>query len=376
MPNQLSDGDLFECTAITVADLAGNILGFSVNPDFTYAATTFLSGATPGVDPLGADPWTALQSAVGYGVLPQSMAAFTAKTKGELYASDFRDYGPTQRDTALQHQMIALKNVGKNYDNMIAWMQKTSQGVMIPLTWFSGFGVAPNGVIPAPYGETSNHCVAAYLDTDNQTVLIKPWLGDTWGRGGYGILTRELFNTIVVDVFAFDPNGSHWWAIVAILLKKFPYLKDYLSAFALTNGDIDITHTDILYPDWNTPHRAYHNTRVLCDNAGFSLKEKNDLSACIYQESRFQIGVEGKINSNGTHDWGLCQFNDGSLHGVPLWIGPGAAFASVQEVLTNPAKCVNVMIAEFKAGHANWWMSHSQGTYIQWLAPNSPMWKL
>lgn len=134
---------------------------------------------------------------------------------------------------------------------------------------------------------------------------------------------------------------------------------------------------DVLYPDWSTQGRAYHNTRVLCDLAGMTLERKNLMCQCIYQESEFKIGAIGKPNSNGTLDFGICQFNNGvNAKGVPLWIGPGAFFENTEEVLTNPTKCVNEMIAQFELGHENWWSSYSTGAYKQWGAANSPMWAL
>lgn len=110
-----------------------------------------------------------------------------------------------------------------------------------------------------------------------------------------------------------------------------------------------------------------HNIRVLCDLAGLTVYAKNVITACIEQESDFDPHAVGKPNANGTIDYGICQFNNGELHGVPLWIGPGAAFASTQEVLDNPQKCVELMIQEYKAGHINWWSSYSTGAYLKFM---------
>lgn len=131
-----------------------------------------------------------------------------------------------------------------------------------------------------------------------------------------------------------------------------------------------------LYPDWNTPEHAYHNTRVIADQMGMTLEQKNQLCECIYQESGFHIGAIGKPNHNGTIDYGLCQYNNGKIRGTALWIGLGAEFANIEEVLTNPEKNVRVMIRTVLAGHWNWWSSYSTGTYKQWAAANSPMWAL
>jgi hypothetical protein len=126
---------------------------------------------------------------------------------------------------------------------------------------------------------------------------------------------------------------------------------------------------DTLVPWTNTvgSENNRHNVRVLCDLAGLTVYAKNVITACIEQESDFYSLAVGQPNANGTIDYGICQFNNGELHGVPLWIGPGAAFASTQEVLDNPQKCVELMIQEYKAGHINWWASYSTGAYLKFM---------
>lgn len=122
---------------------------------------------------------------------------------------------------------------------------------------------------------------------------------------------------------------------------------------------------------WDTPENCRHNVRVLCDLAELDLNSKNIITACVEQESNFNPKIEGRINSDGSHDWGICQFNDGSLRGIPLWIGSGAFFASTEEVVSNPEKCVNEMIAMYKAGHINWWVSYSSGAYLKYMPATS-----
>lgn len=110
-----------------------------------------------------------------------------------------------------------------------------------------------------------------------------------------------------------------------------------------------------------------HNVRVLCDLGRLDLEGKNIITACIEQESDFNPSAIGKLNSDGTQDFGICQFNNGKLHGIPLWIGEGAYFTSTEEVLTNPTKCVNEMIAQYKLGHIGWWVSFSSGAYKKFM---------
>lgn len=227
-PNQLVDGDFFECVALAVTDIAGNIDGRIYNNDFTYAATLSLEGVTPGTDPDGSEPWTAFQSACAYGLLPQLVAPFTSKNKGELYAANFNNYIQQYRTLALEYIKKAPKNVGVNYQNVISFMKATNQGVALPMTWYQTFMSAPNGILAAPSGGVSAHCPVAYV-SDTGELVIKPWLGSSWGDGGYAILTQEMFNSIVSDAFSFDMNGSRWMTILAILITKHPYLIDYYS---------------------------------------------------------------------------------------------------------------------------------------------------
>lgn len=116
---------------------------------------------------------------------------------------------------------------------------------------------------------------------------------------------------------------------------------------------------------WDTPKRAYHSTRVTCDNMGLTFSEKETISACIFQESRFNNNAVGK-NAKST-DWGIVQVND-FYH-----IGPGKTFPSVEYVLEHPEAMVRWMIAMYHAGQLRQWVSYSSKAYLRWLEKDSPM---
>lgn len=118
---------------------------------------------------------------------------------------------------------------------------------------------------------------------------------------------------------------------------------------------------------WDTPEKAEHSVRVMCDDEGLSASSKDILQACIRQESRFDNSAIGRnTNKRGfvtSIDWGICQIND-----TPGWhIGPGLAFESVADVVNNPEKAVRYMIHMYKAGKINLWTSYSSGAYKQYL---------
>lgn len=125
---------------------------------------------------------------------------------------------------------------------------------------------------------------------------------------------------------------------------------------------------------WDTRKHSFHAVRVLCDNAGLSVEQKNLICACIYQESQFSnAAVNKNKNSAGqvtSTDWGICQVND-------YWhIGKGKDFSSVEYVVNNPDDVVVWMIHMFKKGQLKQWVSYSSGAYKQWLKIDSPMWGL
>lgn len=134
---------------------------------------------------------------------------------------------------------------------------------------------------------------------------------------------------------------------------------------------------------WRTAPEAYLSTRILCDEYGLSLANKNIICACIYQESNFlnylRPGVPTKFENRDeatgrvwSTDWGICQIND-----TKGWhIGPGLPFPSVQYVLDNPEKAVRYMIRMFQKGKLSLWSSYKFGHYKKWLKPGSPMWAL
>lgn len=126
---------------------------------------------------------------------------------------------------------------------------------------------------------------------------------------------------------------------------------------------------------WDTAPHMYHNVRVLCDEAGLNVEQKNILCACIYQESRFNnAAVNHNRSATGailSTDYGLCQVND-YYHTAPT----GTPFASVSDVIDNPSKVVSWMISMYQKGLLKQWVSYSSGAYAQWLQTDSPMWKL
>ena len=118
---------------------------------------------------------------------------------------------------------------------------------------------------------------------------------------------------------------------------------------------------------WDNPVNARHSIRVMCDEAGLSISDKNTLCAVIGAESGWMnfredgspvtnknLRSDGSLSST---DWGICQIND-KYH-----IGTNNTFPSVDYVMQNPEKVVAWMIKMYKKGHINWWCAFVNGSY-------------
>lgn len=117
---------------------------------------------------------------------------------------------------------------------------------------------------------------------------------------------------------------------------------------------------------WDTQANTRHSVRVICDEEGLSLNDKDIITACIQQESQFLNSAVCKNRDKTTGqvwstDWGICQIND-FYH-----IGPKKDFPSVQYVLENPDAAVHYMIKMKKAGHLSMWVSFSSGAYLRYM---------
>lgn len=125
---------------------------------------------------------------------------------------------------------------------------------------------------------------------------------------------------------------------------------------------------ETLFPDWSIPSCAHHNVRVICDQEGLNWSEKQELTACVMQESEFDINAKnynyafdketGEKHLAST-DYGICQWND-YYHGKEI---------TPNEAQYHPEKAVRLMCAYWKRGEAakRQWISYKSGAYRKFL---------
>lgn len=224
-PNQDIQNRPTACTAETVSDIWGNVQNQPYTPDFTFAATQRLMNVTPNTS--GADPYSAMLSAVVYGCLPTDDDPTTVANGGEILAANYANYTPQDIHLASLFPANGVTSLPL-YEDICNYLDQEKQGVSLAMTWYQSF-MAPNadGTLPAPSGATTSHNVAVYGYTA-QGLLVKPWLGQEWGAGGYCYLPEAYFSQVSVESYGFNLSGWRWFSLASIAVTHPSIISDIL----------------------------------------------------------------------------------------------------------------------------------------------------
>lgn len=218
-PNQQNPAERnpFECVGLSIADIVGNTTKSFFDPDFNYSLGFYLPNKIPA--DAGIIPYDAVLGAIAYGLLPVSAETFNAQTMGELFVANFNNYISDQKKLALQFAQNGVRFLNY-FEDYPAYLQKYQQGALLTLQWYPSFSNPFNGILTEPASDevSSSHCVAVY-DVLPEGLLIKPWLGPSYGRGGYAILPKSVFEVVFEQGFGFDPKGWRWIWLVRTCLK-------------------------------------------------------------------------------------------------------------------------------------------------------------
>lgn len=114
--------------------------------------------------------------------------------------------------------------------------------------------------------------------------------------------------------------------------------------------------------DWSTPEAARHSLRVICDEEGLSVYQKNLMSQVVHCESGYKTNLtnhnKDKSGKVWSIDYGICMWND-YFHGKEI---------TPDEAINNPEKAVRLMCAYVKAGRISQWSCFSLGLYKNYTA--------
>lgn len=215
-PNEPTSGDANECVGFTVADILGNIIGQPCDVEFSYAAGLHVAGGVPST--LGEDPRCGMLGGAIFGGLPVSLETFTSLNTSQLYAANFNNYTVFQKVNALKNAQNGLLEL-RNYQGIANYLHTHKQGVSLAIRWFESF-LTPNsdGTLPVPSGESTNHNVGVWWE-DEKGLLIKPYLGNNYGIGGYVILPEVMLPQVFYWAGGFNPNAWRWLTLATNALQ-------------------------------------------------------------------------------------------------------------------------------------------------------------
>lgn len=369
VPDQNADGNPTACSGYTQGRICSFEDSANYDPLFTYNKTLDMIGKTG--QKIGVQITDSMKSTQVYGV---------------------KGYSETEQE-AFSHKRGAywdVDKVGDYFDGARSAMTLLSAPLSMGTTWFPewepvGNGIygalKSDGILPMPAAENltrqngHNYEVVGWKQINGQPYLILlSWQGANFGDNGKVYMSREVCNAVLdvwgTQLFRFTKaTPADVQTIKRSTLEVLLDLYNRLIAFITSSGNSvpvipspAVPKPPVVPPkyDWSNPTAARHSVRVLCDEEGLTLEQKNTLCATIACESGFKISTVHPNIANGkiaSTDFGIGQWND-FYHGHEI---------TPDEALHNPEKAVRLMIAYWKRGQRGLWVCYSKNLYQKYL---------
>jgi len=328
--------------------------GLSLN--FSDRFNAILSDIDPNS---GGDPQRVIEDIRKSGVIPEFQLPFD-----NLIDTVEKFYSPKPLPPELLHLGDGMLDMyGFGHD----WVQDDPESIKEALK-YSPLGVSVvawyedmNGTYYFPEGIPHNHWCSLVDYVDGQYWVIF----DSYENDIKHVRWNSRF--VYVKRYAIGKPSDFQLSLMERIIKK---CKEVL---LLLLQQLKEKKTDVILPDeslpppavvpkyeWDTPEKARHSLRVICDEEGLTVQMKNQLCDTVRCESRFNPKVI-HTNKDGTTDYGICQYN------THWYIGEGRPIPSIDVALNDPEFCVRVMCKQFKAGHARDWICYRQLMFEQKL---------
>lgn len=203
-PDQNKDGNPFECTGYSIADVAKDKQGKEFNPSYTYAKTLLISG-TKGP---GADMRDALKSSKVYGLLPDEKTPTELVDSPENINSDYTRWPVALDLEANKYRNGKYANIqplnGDWFDGIRSAIQMNESSVILGTPWFRewvGSRVPSHGIIfrKPTRSPDSWHAwkVSGWKQINGEPYLLaKSWQGPNVGDDGFLYFSREAINDL------------------------------------------------------------------------------------------------------------------------------------------------------------------------------------
>lgn len=246
-PNQNTDGKDTECTSYFVCDAFTDRTRKIYVPGFTFGATTFIENVQP--TDSGADPLSALESAVACGVLQNIYAP--VQPQSELEDANWANWKAFQKIQALNtvaadvHSALGFADPFTSILSA-SYTGKTSVALCTP--WYSEWEkTGKDGIMPMPANvmDTAGlpwHLWAAKGQKTIQEPYIigKSWQGQEFADNGLSYLSQKVANAVLevpgTAALILIMTGGRWIPLVRIALQHLntiPYILPQLPAAAI-----------------------------------------------------------------------------------------------------------------------------------------------
>lgn len=339
-----------ECTAYTCCDIAEDKDGVTYDIDDLFNRIPHSR--------FGASAQDALNETVKNGLLIKGGTLPRVKDFSSYWSAHTGDLSP--------------------FDNVRSAISKTGYPIAMFSNWYSNWG--QSDVMPIGQNVVSGHMyvIEGWKKINGVTMFqIEAWLGrklympeDTFndaispmGAGTAVLSTYEIdaIRNKTIREHILDGIKNAMLILVSIYQQLIKQKQLSPVTKPIDNAIIKPMDNILLWDKDN----ARHSIRVMCDNAGLSLNDKNIITACIHVESNFDNTAKcenkDKNDKVWSTDWGICQIND-YWHVIKFH-----DFPSVQYIIDNPEKAVAYMIQCYKDGRINQWVSYSSGAYKNFL---------
>jgi len=382
--------ETYNCTGFGFNNQIEFLMKAKFNGDYDYSDR--FTGIMAGTKPPGNDPNKVYQSGRDNGFIPELMLPFSSnlKTSDDYYSFKDVNEKDCQNEGKKWLGSFELKHDWVHSNNLV----KADPAMIKAALRYSPLGVAVNA-----WNFDGKYYVRA--GKDNHWVVLYGY--DT--SGAWKIYdSYEMNRKLLTPDFGFyfikrisiekqaTPQELNW---IEQILKK---IAELIPLFAfLVKKKLENTATPVVQPNseetppkvnnitppiekspeattvpknaylWDTREKSRHSVRLIADEEGLSVFQKNELCATIACETNNtfdpKITHQNK-NAQGivwSTDWGICQINDF------YWVGEGKLFPSGEYIQQNPEKCVRWMCGKWRANKMNLWGCYKNQGYKKYL---------
>lgn len=361
LPTKIKDQKLLDfCIGFAGASVREDTEKVNLSPFLTWAYAAYLR---KDYKSWGMDMGNLAKSAIKCGFIEEEEANYTSDMDRNFLAQ-LKNYPSELIEKAKKHKAKSYFWIDGDYsffDNIrVALYQHNSENLTIltgcdfKMSWLN----EPKGIIKAynKKEKSFGHALKLYDFCEiNGEQYIKAQLSNgTIGDNGTMYFHKDIVNSPVFGYGAImfidedlDSVKQEQWSLIAKILDALE------KVLKLMFQQTEIIKEEIIKEEpkylWDTPENARHSVRVICDEEGLSWDMKNKLCETINCESDFDPKAI-HINSNGTKDCGIAQFNEA------YYLAENNM--TCQEAIDNPEKSVRIMIEAFKKGRQSDWICY------------------